>query len=113
MPYGSLRGLEETVPSTIPLVRLATRPIYFAMALSTNVLRLSPLGLLVLTRSRWAMLVITMWFLTWVIIEFEEGPSGQYLIWRMLISCVAHRPFKNSRFWKLNEYVAVSGNVEI
>jgi hypothetical protein len=35
--YGSLRGLGELVPSTIPLVGLATRPIYFVMALFVNV----------------------------------------------------------------------------
>jgi hypothetical protein len=113
MPYGSPRGLGETVPSTIPLVGLATRPIYFAMALSANVLLLPLLGLLVLTRSRWAMLVITMWFLTWVVVECGGGPSGSNLIWRMLFSCVAHRQPESSRFWELNECVAVSGNIEI
>jgi hypothetical protein len=49
--YGSLRGLEELVPLTIPLVGLATRPIYFVMALSANVPWPPLLGLLVLTRS--------------------------------------------------------------
>jgi hypothetical protein len=83
------------------------------MALFANVLRLPPLGLSGLTRGRWAVLVITMWFLTWVMIEFEGGPSGQNLIRRMLISCVAHRPPKNPRFWKLNERIAVSGSIEI
>jgi hypothetical protein len=38
MPYGILRGLGELVPLTIPLVGLA-KPVYFAMALSTDVLR--------------------------------------------------------------------------
>jgi hypothetical protein len=61
--YDSLRGLGELVPSTIPLVGLATRSVYFVMALSANVPRLPLLGLLVLTRSRWATLVITMWFM--------------------------------------------------
>jgi hypothetical protein len=88
--YGSLRGLGELVPSTIPLVGLATRPIYFEMALSANIPRLPLLGLLVLTRSRWATPVITMWFLTWVVVEFEEGPYGPNLIWRTLFSRVAH-----------------------
>jgi hypothetical protein len=88
--YGSLRGLGELVPSTIPLVGLATRPVYFVMSLSANILRLPLLGLLVLTRSRRATLVITMWFLTWVVVKFEGGPSGPNLIWRMLFSCVAH-----------------------
>jgi hypothetical protein len=74
MPYGSLRGLREMVLSIIPPVGLATRPVYFAMALSTNVLRLSLLGLLVLTESRWAMLVITMWFLTWDVVECGGRP---------------------------------------
>jgi hypothetical protein len=35
--YDSLRGLGELVPSTIPLVGLATRSVYFVMALSANV----------------------------------------------------------------------------
>jgi hypothetical protein len=35
--YGSLRGLRELVPSTIPLVGLATGPIYFVIALSANI----------------------------------------------------------------------------
>jgi hypothetical protein len=46
-----LRGLEELVPSSVPLVGLAARPVHFAMALSANVLRLPLLGFLVLTRS--------------------------------------------------------------
>jgi dolichyl-phosphate-mannose--protein O-mannosyl transferase len=75
-----LRGLRELVPSTVPLVGLVARPIHFAMALSTNVLRLSLLGFLVLTRSRWTMLVITMWFFTWVVVECMGGPSGLNLI---------------------------------
>jgi hypothetical protein len=78
--YDSLRGLGELVPSTVPLVGLATRPIYFVTASSANIPRLPLLGLLVLTRSRWATLVITMWFLTWVVVEFEGGPSGPNLI---------------------------------
>jgi hypothetical protein len=45
--YGSLRGLGELIPSTIPLVGLATRPIYFVMASSANISRLPLLGLLV------------------------------------------------------------------
>jgi hypothetical protein len=35
--YGSSRGLEELIPSTIPLVGLATEPIYFVMASFANV----------------------------------------------------------------------------
>jgi hypothetical protein len=58
------------------------------------------------------MLVITKWFLTWVVIEFEGGSSGQNLIWRMFISCVAHRQLESPLFWELNECVAVSGNIE-
>jgi hypothetical protein len=96
--YGSLRGLGKLVPSTISLVGLATRPVYFVMALSANVPRLPPLGLLVLTRSRRATLVITIWFLTWVVVEFEGGPSGPNLFWRMFFSCVAHGQPESSWF---------------
>jgi hypothetical protein len=110
--YGSLRGLGELVPSTILLVGLATRPIYFVMASSTNVPRLPLLGLLDLTRSRWATLVITMWFLTWVVVEFEGGPSGPNLIWRMLFSCVARGHPESSRFLGVNECIAVSRNIK-
>jgi hypothetical protein len=76
-------------------VGLVTRPVYFMMALFANVPRLPLLGLLVLTRSRWATRVIIMWFLTWVVVEFEGGHSGPNLIWRMLFSCVAHRQPKS------------------
>jgi hypothetical protein len=78
--YVSLRGLGELVPSAIPLVGLVTRPVYFMMALFANVPQLPLLGILVLTRSRWATRVIIMWFLTWVVVEFEGGPSGPNLI---------------------------------
>jgi hypothetical protein len=101
------------VPSIIPLVGLATRPVYFAMALSANVPQLPLLGLLVSTRSRWAMLVSTMWFLTWVVVECGGGPSRSNLIWRMLFSCVARCQLGSPWFWELNECVAVSGNIEI
>jgi hypothetical protein len=58
------------------------------------------------------MLVITMWFLTWVIVEFEEGSSRPNLIWRMLFSCVTDHQPESPRFWKLNECIAVSGNIK-
>jgi hypothetical protein len=80
MPYSGLRGHGELVPSTIPLVGLTAKAVYFGMALSANALQPPLLSLLVSIKIRWAMLAITTWFSTWVVVECGGGPSGPNLI---------------------------------
>jgi hypothetical protein len=93
------------IPSTIPLVGLATR--------SVNALRLLLLGLLVLTRGRWTKLVITMRFSMWVLIEFEGGPLVKTLFGECLLLVWPIVHSESQWFQKLDECVAVSGSVKI
>jgi hypothetical protein len=65
-------------------------PTFFVMAFVCYRPGASLLGHLDLARSRRAMLVISIWVLTWVTVEFEGGPLGPNLIWGMPFVCAAH-----------------------